>query len=215
MEGPPIQLCKTNFDGSPKLPIGVHNPIPYRPSRGHDVMRSVDKETFISVWLSKYVELWKQDIEQNAPYTMKMSMNVDYCICQNLCLFKSPLFWKAFGLLTIRGLIMWRLSCHPQIRLLIWKTWSCVLIVGLITWSQFSHTPYLETSIMEILFSKGFTILSLSLFGWEKHKVMLSRVIKMRISKCWRFSGGFQWRKGQIQMNGVCMKIFRTSGNVI
>jgi hypothetical protein len=63
MEGPPIQLWKTNLDGSPKLPIGVRNPIPYHPSRGHDAMRSVGKERFINAGLSKYVELWKQGIE--------------------------------------------------------------------------------------------------------------------------------------------------------
>jgi hypothetical protein len=69
---------------------------------------------------------------------------------------------------------------------------------------------------MEILFSRGFMILSLSLFGWEKHKVMLSRMIKMNFSKCWRFNGGFHWRNGQIQMNNLCMKIAKTtSENVI
>jgi len=48
MEGSPIQLWKTNLDGFPKLPIGVHNLVPYHPSRGHDAMRSVGKETFIN-----------------------------------------------------------------------------------------------------------------------------------------------------------------------
>ncbi len=109
MEGPPIQLWKTNLNGSPKLPIEVHNLVPYRPSRGHGVMRSVGKETFISARLSKYVELWKQGIEQSALYAMKMSLNVDYwedilLHLSNPCLFKIPLFWKAFGLPTIRDL---------------------------------------------------------------------------------------------------------------
>jgi hypothetical protein len=108
MEGPPIQLWKTNLDGSPKLPIEVYNLVPYCPSRGHDAMRSVGKETFISVRLSKYVELWKQGIEQSAPYTMKMSLNVDYW--EDILLHLSKpllvLFWKTFGLPTIRGLIM-------------------------------------------------------------------------------------------------------------
>jgi hypothetical protein len=41
-------------------------------------------------------------------------------------------------------------------------------------------------------------------------------MIKMKNSKWWRCNGGFQRKKGQIQMNGVCMKIVRmTSGNVI
>jgi hypothetical protein len=38
----------------------------------------------------------------------------------------------------------------------------------------------------------------LSLCGWEEHKVMLSKMTKMKISKWWRCNGGLQRRKGQI-----------------
>jgi hypothetical protein len=56
MERPLIQLWKVNVDGSPKLPTRVLNPIPYRPILGHDVVRLVEKENFMNVKLSKYVE---------------------------------------------------------------------------------------------------------------------------------------------------------------
>ncbi len=104
----------------------------------------------------------------------------------------------ALSLPTIGSWIMQKLNCRPQGQLLIWKTWSCVLIVGPRTWSQFPHTPYLEISTMEILFSWSLMILSLSLFGWEKHRVMLSKMIKMNCWKWWRCNGGSLWRKGQI-----------------
>jgi hypothetical protein len=76
---PPIQLWKTNLDGSPKLLNGVPNLVPYHPSRGHDGVRSTEKDQkFISIGSFKYVELWKHGIEQSAPYAMKMNLNVDY-----------------------------------------------------------------------------------------------------------------------------------------
>ncbi len=75
---PPIQLWKVNVDGSPKLPIGVPNRIPYCLIWGHDVVRSWEREKFISAGLSKYVEFWKQGIEQNTTYAMKMNPYVDY-----------------------------------------------------------------------------------------------------------------------------------------
>jgi hypothetical protein len=48
---------------------------------------------------------------------------------------------------------------------------------------------------MEILLSWSLMILSLSLFGWEEHKMMLSKLIKMNSSKWWRCNGGSQWRR--------------------
>jgi hypothetical protein len=52
-------------DESPKLPTRVPNPIPYHPIWGHDAVRLMEREKFINVGLSKYVEFWKQGIEQN------------------------------------------------------------------------------------------------------------------------------------------------------
>jgi len=121
---------------------------------------------------------------------MWINGKIFYCICQNLCLFKGALFWKAFGFPAIGSWIMQDLSCCPQCWLLIRKMWSFVLIVDPLTWSQFSHTPWLEISTMEILFLWSLMILSFSLFGWEEHKVILSRMIKMNSSKWWRCNGG-------------------------
>jgi hypothetical protein len=56
LEGPPIQLWKANADGFPKLPTWVPSPISYHPIWGHDAMRSVGREKFINVKLSKYME---------------------------------------------------------------------------------------------------------------------------------------------------------------
>jgi len=55
-EGTPIQLWKTNVDCFLKLPIRVPNLIPCCPIWGHDAMRLVEREKFISVRLSKYME---------------------------------------------------------------------------------------------------------------------------------------------------------------
>ncbi len=114
-----------------------------------------------------------------------------YYICQNLCLFKGAFFWRTFALPTIESWIMWELSCCPQRRLLIQNIQSFVFIVGLRTWSRFPHTLHLKILAMDILFLWGFMILSLSLFGWEEHKVMLWRMIKMNSSKWWGCNGGF------------------------
>ncbi len=56
MKGPLIQLWKVNADGFPKLFIGVLSFIPYRPILGHDVVRLVEKENFVTIRLSKYME---------------------------------------------------------------------------------------------------------------------------------------------------------------
>jgi hypothetical protein len=65
-------------DGSPKLLTKVPNLVPYRPIWGHDAMRLVEREKFINVGLFKYVEFWKQFIEQSTTYGMKMNPYVDY-----------------------------------------------------------------------------------------------------------------------------------------
>jgi hypothetical protein len=43
------------------------------------VVRSTEREKFISAKLSKYVEFWKQGIIINSTYAMKMNLYVDYC----------------------------------------------------------------------------------------------------------------------------------------
>jgi hypothetical protein len=69
---------KANANGSPKLPSRVPSHVPHHPIWGHDAMRSVEREKFINAGLSKYVEFWKQGMEQSATYAMKMNLYVDY-----------------------------------------------------------------------------------------------------------------------------------------
>jgi len=64
---PSIRLWKANPNGSPKLPRGVFSPVFYYPIWG-----IVEKQKFISVGLSKYVDFWKVGIAQSASYEMKM-----------------------------------------------------------------------------------------------------------------------------------------------
>ncbi len=78
IEAPPIQLWKANADGYLKLPTKVPNHVPYRPIWGHDVVRLVNREIFINAGLSKYMEFWKQGMEQSTTYAMNMSPYVDY-----------------------------------------------------------------------------------------------------------------------------------------
>jgi hypothetical protein len=44
---------------SPKLPTKVPSPIPYRPIWVNNALSFVEKENFINIALSKYVEFWK------------------------------------------------------------------------------------------------------------------------------------------------------------
>ncbi len=55
-KGLPVQLWKANVDGSPKLPTKVPKLVPYHPIWGHDAMRLMEKEKFISARLFKYME---------------------------------------------------------------------------------------------------------------------------------------------------------------
>jgi hypothetical protein len=59
MDGPPIKFWKITPNGSLKLPIRILSLVLYCPILGHDALRSVQKEKFINVELSKYIEFWK------------------------------------------------------------------------------------------------------------------------------------------------------------
>jgi hypothetical protein len=78
IDGLPIRLWKIIPDGSPKLPTRVPSPILYHPICGNDALRSVEKENFISLGLSKYVDFWKVGIAQSSTYEMKMKPYVEY-----------------------------------------------------------------------------------------------------------------------------------------
>ncbi len=62
---PLIRLWEANLNGSPKLLTGVPSLVPYCP------IWSMEKEKFISVGLSKYVDFWKVGITQSLTYEMK------------------------------------------------------------------------------------------------------------------------------------------------
>jgi hypothetical protein len=49
----------------------------------------VEEEKFINVGLSKYVEFWKQGIDQNTTYVMKMALYVEHW--EDILLFLSKL----------------------------------------------------------------------------------------------------------------------------
>ncbi len=170
----------------------------------------------LNTWNSRNNTLNKTQLMSWRWVCMWITMKIFYCICQNLCLLKGAFFWRAFGLPTIRSWIMWKLSCYPQRWLLIWKIRSFALIVGPRIWSQFLYTPYLVILTMVILLSWGFMVLSLSLFGWEEHKMMLSRMIKMNSSKWWGWNGGSSEERVKFGWMMFVQKLLEwQSGNVI
>jgi hypothetical protein len=89
----------------------------------------------LNTWNSRNNALNKTQLMWWRWLHMLNTVKIFYYICQNLCLLKGALFWRAFGLPTIRSWNMWNLSCRPQCWLLIWKIRSFALIVGLRIWS--------------------------------------------------------------------------------
>jgi hypothetical protein len=75
---PLIRLWKANPNGSPKLPTKIPSLAPYHPVWGNDVSRSLEREKFISVRLSKYMDFWKVGIAQSSTYEMKMKSYMEY-----------------------------------------------------------------------------------------------------------------------------------------
>jgi hypothetical protein len=58
--------------------MSIPNLVFYRPIWGIDLLNSTEKQKFITIGLSKYVEFWKVGIAQNAIYEMKMKSYVEY-----------------------------------------------------------------------------------------------------------------------------------------
>ncbi len=75
---PLIRLWKANPNGSPKLPMSMPSPIHYCPIWDIDPSKFVERQKFISVGLSKYMDFWKVGIAQNVTYEMKMKPYVEY-----------------------------------------------------------------------------------------------------------------------------------------
>ncbi len=77
------------------VPIIILSLVPYCPILGHDTFKFVEREKFINVELSKYMDFWKQSIEQNATYKMKMIPYVEYWENVLLHLSKLLFFWSS------------------------------------------------------------------------------------------------------------------------
>jgi hypothetical protein len=58
--------------------MSIPNLVFYRPIWGIDPLSYAERQKFISVGLSKYVDFWKVGIAQNAIYEMKMKLYVEY-----------------------------------------------------------------------------------------------------------------------------------------
>jgi hypothetical protein len=58
--------------------MSILNLVFYRPIWGIHLLNSTEKQKFITIGLSKYVEFWKVGIAQNAIYEMKMKSYVEY-----------------------------------------------------------------------------------------------------------------------------------------
>jgi hypothetical protein len=73
-----LPIRKANPYGSPKLPMGIPSHVLYCPIWGNDPLRSTEKQKFINVGLSKYMDFRKVGITQSATYEMKMKLYVEY-----------------------------------------------------------------------------------------------------------------------------------------
>ncbi len=134
------------------------------------------------------MEFQKQGIEQNTRFVMKMSLYVDYWEDILLHLTKPLLAQRSILLKGFQPSKNWKLKYARA------KLPSTTLIVDL---EDPVIRPYygpknLKLAPAYISFRDinnrdfvlmRFMILSLSLFSWEQHIVMLSRIIKMNSSK--------------------------------
>ncbi len=87
----------------------------------------MEKKKFISAALSKHVAFWKQGIDQNTTYAMKMVLYVEYWEDILLHLSKllppqSSTLLEGFGLQATGDLIMLGPSCQLGWKLLMQKT---------------------------------------------------------------------------------------------
>jgi hypothetical protein len=88
--------------GHPKLPRGIPKPIPFHPIWGNDVLKSIEKERFINVGISKYLNFWKFNILKDEMYVRVMKPYIDYWEGILKCLSKpilqqSLILLKGFG----------------------------------------------------------------------------------------------------------------------
>jgi hypothetical protein len=111
-----LPIRKANPDGSPKLPTSIPSLIPYCPIWGNDPSRSMERQKFISVGLSKYMDFQKVGITQNATYEMKMKLYMEYwedilLHLSRLLPNQNAIFWRGSSLEIIGDLTTPRFHC--------------------------------------------------------------------------------------------------------
>jgi hypothetical protein len=124
MEGPPIHLWKTNVDFLQNFLL--ESPAMFNVAQFGAMMRwgwwrgrSLLVQDYPNTWNSRNKALNKTQLMQWQWIYMWIIGRMFCYICQNPCLLKGPLSWKALGLPTIGNWIMWELSCRSQSQLLI------------------------------------------------------------------------------------------------
>jgi hypothetical protein len=77
-DGLTIQLWKEDGTGWPKLSMGVSNPISFRSIWGNYELKACEKEMFINIGISKYIEFWKLGMLKDDLYSRDTSLYVKY-----------------------------------------------------------------------------------------------------------------------------------------
>ncbi len=77
-QSPTIWLWKFDDESHPKLPSGVFKLVPFCPSWGNDVTKVVEKQIFITIGISKYLELWNLNMLRDPKYDDLMKPYVEY-----------------------------------------------------------------------------------------------------------------------------------------
>ncbi len=77
-DGLMIWLRKVDAAGHLKLLVGIPNLIPFCPIWGNDELRAIEKERFISIDISKYVDSSKLGMLKDDSYVRLMGLYVNY-----------------------------------------------------------------------------------------------------------------------------------------
>jgi hypothetical protein len=122
---PTIQLWKEDGIGRPKMLRRVLNLVLLLLIWGNDELKASEKERFINSGILKYIEFWRLGMAKANSYSKKNILGTIFKIYPMV-----EFCWKAFGLLTIGGLIM---NAHPFLSLLMLtlEILSSLYIMGL------------------------------------------------------------------------------------
>jgi len=75
-DGATIRLWKEDVVGRAKLLAGVLNPVPFHLIWGINELMASEKERFINIGISKYIEFWKLVMSKDDSYTRVMGLYV-------------------------------------------------------------------------------------------------------------------------------------------